>query len=261
MDTLQNLAEKELERTPFTEQDSAFMSRMLVDHFGGCGQDPDPAEGWYWDLIYNRSLTQNGDYTIADVHTQPSDEAGSMVGYVLHAGVGKINLGVFLAESPSPGYKPMAYAGPVISYYQKITGGFKRLTGEEWTVLVKKDSVPARPDWVNCFLADSKGLKLPQGRLLEGIIYSTAVLPSYNNNIASRFSARLTGNTLLLDLPGGSNAQITLYDLRGRSMLKMSRQFTGQGVQTLSIPSASGVYAAVIKSEGKMISLPVNKVR
>lgn len=256
MDTLKTLAEKELAKQAFTQQDSAFMARMLVvDHM--CGAPV--TIGWYGDLIYDNSFAEEADYTIVDVHTQPTDEDGGIVGNVLHAGVGKINLGVFLAESPSAQYKPMAYAGPVVSYYQKIEDNFKRLTDEEWAKMVKKDSVPARPDWVNCFLADNKGVKLPEGRLLDGIKYTTSTIPNIVKPEIHSINAKINGNSVTIMLPSASDVQISLFDLRGKSLGKVHKTFN-RGAHTITFPAASGMYTAVVKCNGKTVTLPVSKI-
>jgi hypothetical protein len=266
MDSLKILAEKELEKQPFTQQDSLFMSRMLIVQ-SGC--DKKIAEGWFGTLIYGDewfgSLYRGGsqadscDYTIADVHTQPTDEGGAIVGKVLHTGVGKINLGVFLAESPSAEFKPMAYAGPVVSYYQKVTDDFKRLTDEEWADMVTKDSVPDRPDWVNCFLADSKGVSLPAGRVLDGIKYVTRVLPRKVNAQLPAFSAKVNGNMISLTLSSVSEIQISICDLRGKVIDKVTKSFE-RGIHQITFPSASGMYTAVVKCNGKTLTVKVGNI-
>ena len=73
-----------------------------------------------------RGIESCFDFTIADVHTQPTDENGNLVGRVLHVGTGMLNLGVFLAESPSNGFAPTAFVGPVMSYYEYTTENFER---------------------------------------------------------------------------------------------------------------------------------------
>jgi hypothetical protein len=79
---------------------------------------------------------------------------------------------VFLADSPSDDFRPMAYVGPVMSYYEKITENFDRLTDERWAEFVNSDSLPLRSDWVNVYLTDSTGSALAQGRELPGILYT-----------------------------------------------------------------------------------------
>jgi hypothetical protein len=266
MDTLKIIADKELGKQPFTQQDSLLMARMLVVQ-SGC--DKKIAEGWYGTLIFGDewygpiyrggSQADSSDYTIADVHTQPTNEFGEIVGNVLHTGVGKINLGVFLAESPSAGFKPMAYAGPVVSYYQKVTDDFKRITDEEWSEMVAKDSVPARPDWVNSFLADSKGSGLPAGRVLDGIKYVTRVLPRDVNSKLPAFTVNAKGNVVSLTLLSASEVQISLFDLRGKSLGKVTKSF-GRGIHQITFPSASGMYTAVVNCNGKALTVKVNNI-
>jgi hypothetical protein len=257
MDTLKSLAEKELEKKPFSTQDSAFMARMLLIQDIMCGAPS--TNGWYGSLIFPNSFTEKDDYTIADVHTQPYDESGVLVGNVLHAAVGKINLGVFLTESPSDGYKPMAYVGPVVSYYQKVTSNFKRLTDEEWVSMTKNDSLPARPDWVNSFLADNKGTELPLGRVLDGIKFSTKVLPEKGNQKVKSFAVKTVGNAILLTLPSVNSFEIALFDLRGNSLGKLEKTL-GAGTHTIQFPVASGVYTAVVKCNGVNYTVRVNKI-
>jgi hypothetical protein len=256
MDTLKSLAEKELEKKPFSTQDSAFMARMLLIQ-DMCGAPS--TYGWYGSLIFDNSYTEKDDYTIADIHTQPYDENGALVGNVLHAAVGKINLGVFLTESPSDGYKPMAYVGPVVSYYQKVTNNFKRLTDEEWAAAISKDSLPGRPDWVNSFLADNKGIQLPQGRVLDGIKFSTRVLPEKGIKNAVSFAVKTVGNAIVLTLPSANSLEIALYDLKGNSFGK-TKKVLSAGVHTIKFPAASGVYTAVVKCNGTSYAVHVNKI-
>ena len=56
--------------------------------------------------------------TIADVHTQPTDEGGNPVGRVLHVGTGYARLMVVTADTCTG---PRAYAGLVSSYYEEVT--------------------------------------------------------------------------------------------------------------------------------------------
>ncbi len=256
MDTLKSLAEKELELQPFSTTDSLFMARMLLIQ-EICGAPS--TYGWYGDLIYDNSYTVKDDYTIADVHTQPYDENDALVENVLHAAVGKINLGVFLSESPSDGYKPMAYVGPVTSYYQKVTNNFKRLTDEEWVSMLNKDSLPDRPDWVNSFLADNKGAQLPQGRVLDGIKFTMNILPEKGNKKVVSFTVKSIGNAVSLTLPSANTVEIALFDLRGNSLGNMEKTFSA-GVQTIQFPGASGVYTAVVKYNGRVHAVHVNKI-
>jgi hypothetical protein len=70
------------------------------------------------------------DPTIADVHTQPTDEVGNMVGRILHVATGVPRICVVVVETCDG---PRAYAGAVSSYHEKITEGFVRLADEDWS--------------------------------------------------------------------------------------------------------------------------------
>ncbi|MBN1560111.1 DUF3160 domain-containing protein [candidate division KSB1 bacterium] len=170
---LKALAQKELAGQPFAEDEIQWLKTMLfIDGMSGAP----PFSGWYSDLFYKLEMTMDGqyeghDYLVADVHTQPTDLGGAVVGRVLHVGVGEVNLGLFLAQSPSMQYQPMVFAGPVMSYYEKITENFKRHTDEEWAELVIKKQLPPRPDWVNVYLTDENGNARSTGRELPGMEY------------------------------------------------------------------------------------------
>jgi len=94
----------------------------------GCG-DPEGSSGWYSQLFFDNWGSVQQDPTIADVHTQPTDEAGNMVGRVLHVGTGLPRLMVVTAD---PCGTPRAYVGVASSYFEAITENFERKTDEEW---------------------------------------------------------------------------------------------------------------------------------
>lgn len=259
MDTICGLAEKEITKQPFSIQDSTFMANMLVvDHL--CGAPI--TKGWYGNLIFDNSLAEDKDFTIADVHTQPTDESGARVGKVLHVGTGKINLGIFLAQSPSSNYKPMAYAGPVASYYQKVTANFLRHTDEEWSEMVDSNSVPQRPDWVNCFLANSSGARLPQGRIIDGIKYSTtSVLSGKSVTNSNNLKLFQLNSSLIFSLTKETPVQISFYDLRGRLVKKTITKVLSPGNHSIDLPSASGILSAIVQYDGKKQRLPIVSIR
>lgn len=165
MDTLTTIAEKELQRTTPNAAETDFLRRMLYDRRDGCAMVFD---GWYPRLFFNGpDDCAAEDLVVADVHTAPTDAAGNPVGHVLHAGTGPLDLGIVVAEG-EPG-QPMAYIGPVMSYYEHVTMNFKRLTDEEWQELYQQPP-SFRPAWVNVYLADANGKRRAPGpRLVTGV--------------------------------------------------------------------------------------------
>jgi hypothetical protein len=117
--------------------DLAFINRAVSEdpppRSGGCGGGP-PAviRGWYVDLFYAHDADRFRP-TIADVHTQPTDENGVGVGKVLHVGTGEPRLMVVNAAHIGPS---RLYTGVVSSYFEVTTDGFDRLTDDRWRVLV-----------------------------------------------------------------------------------------------------------------------------
>ncbi len=132
---LQAMAEHELTGAPFTDEMMTFINDAVT--LGNlCGSAYVDHPGWYGQLFFGDGL--EFDPTVADVHTQPTDEAGNTVGRVLHVGTGPARLMVVITEGCSG---PRAYAGLASSYYEKVTENFERLTDEEWA-----DSVYTEPD-------------------------------------------------------------------------------------------------------------------
>ncbi len=164
---LQTLAEKELNKEPFTEEEEMFLKTMMNDA-AVCGI---ALTGWITDLYYNKDIDLlDPDFITADVHTQTTDLAGNIVGNVLQVANGGIDLGVFLAPSPSNDYKMTAFVGPVSSYYEFVNPNFERSTDEDWTTTMLEDELPERPDWVNIYLAKDDGEQRVEGREISGTI-------------------------------------------------------------------------------------------
>jgi len=176
---LQTLAAKELAKEVFTTEEEEFLKSML-HKLGGCGGLN--LTGWVTYLYFNYdSDLLDPDFITADIHTQPTDEFGNTVGNVLHVGNGTIDLGVFLAPSPSNNYEMTAFVGPVSSYYEYVNSGFERTNDETWAQKVLKNEVGQRPDWTNIYLATEEGDKRTKGRELpwvrEGDVPSNIELP------------------------------------------------------------------------------------
>lgn len=100
--------------------------------------------GWYLRLYPDEYTGLSFDPTIADVHTQPTDEGGNDVGRVLHVGTGRPRLMVVTAQTCSG---PRAYAGLSFAYAEHVTEQWQRLNDAEWSDFVATSPFPD-PDWL-----------------------------------------------------------------------------------------------------------------
>lgn len=131
---LKVMAEAQRTGTPFSGEQLAFINEAVHSYRPqGCG-GPRSFDGWFAKLIYgvgdDGKIASEFKPTIADVHTQPTDDNGVPVGKILHVGTGKTRLMVVTVDTCRG---PRAYAGPVTSYYEVITKDFERLTDQGWT--------------------------------------------------------------------------------------------------------------------------------
>jgi hypothetical protein len=144
-----------------TEQEVTFIKEMLymrtISVVCYSWEEPD---GWYGDLLYGEEPVESAEaegqalgYVVADYHTVPTDRAGNLVGWVLHAGTGPIDLGIITV--PVPGSETEAFVGPMMSYYEYTTTNFQRLTDEEWETTYL--SLATRPAWTSSYLVNESG--------------------------------------------------------------------------------------------------------
>jgi hypothetical protein len=251
MDTLGGIAGKELAGVARTEVEKSFLHRMIYQVQHGCAPQ---AEGWYARLYYSgeEALTDR-DIVVADVHTAPTDADGAVVGWVMHAGTGPVNLGVFVA--PCSNGTPTAYAGPVASYYEHVTLNFKRLTDDEWKYQYVT-GVATRPSWVNLYLADAGGSSRgPGATLLTGVepLARQSNEPS-QYALAQNYPNPFNPSTLIgFSVPAGresASVQLTVYDVRGarvRQLVDMPLPAGGytvrwDGTSDAGAQMASGVF-------------------
>jgi hypothetical protein len=230
---LETMASKELAQEKFSADETKFLQEMLFqigDYVGYI------YSGWYPGLLYNTTfLSPDEQHILAvDVHTQPTDEYGNIVGRVLHTAIGNVNLGVFLVESPSNQYAPMAYVGPVLSYYEKVTENFQRLTDQEWEDGVLAGDIPERPDWVNIYLADSSGRQRSKGRELPSVLV-TAVSPGAQElphklelaaNYPNPFNA---GTWFRFQLPIAGPVTLVVHNMLGQQLRSLLDQTVAAG--------------------------------
>jgi hypothetical protein len=252
MTMLESIAQKELDRTPFSIEEIDFLQQMLfIEKSSGSVN----ADGWYVDLHFGCDGSEAG-FNVADVHTQPTKcNDPNPIGRILHVGTGKINLGVFIADSPSNDFRPMAYIGPVMSYYEKITEDFNRLTDEEWAEQVQAESLPARPDWVNSYLIGKDGNMMAPGRELEGVLYTKAA-KNLNKNPESFSLLQNYPNpfnpttTIQYEVSKQSHVRLAIYDVLGREVKTLLNRISQPGTFEMAWggtddyqnPVAGGVY-------------------
>lgn len=137
---LQGMAERQRAGQPFTAEQMAFVNQTVKLESVGCGQPT--ADGWYPSLFLDPSKSLEFDPTIADVHTQPTDEAGNPVGKVLHVGTGRPRWMLVTADTCKG---PRAYVGLVSSYKEKVTEQFQRLDDATWAGEFQEKSPPDAP--------------------------------------------------------------------------------------------------------------------
>ena len=142
---LKELAEKELEGMPFTEEERQFIKKTIDAR--GWGSGPPRYDGWYCDLFYNRGnsggmLASKWDPTISDVHTDTNTSK------VLEVGVGNVNFCVIAIDNEDD---KAVYVGPIYSYYEFRQDAENRLTDEEWQGKICIGKLPPRPEWTQTF--------------------------------------------------------------------------------------------------------------
>jgi Protein of unknown function (DUF3160)/Secretion system C-terminal sorting domain len=252
MQKLSVIAEKELKKEILNDDEILFLKQMLRESTEECG-DP-PVMGWIADLYYNSQKLLEKDYVIADVHTQPADEMGNLVGKILHVGTGRIDLGIFLANSPSSDYAPMAFIGPFMSYYDTVTEKFFRMTDELWTSVIQNGKVPDRPSWTNVYLAGKNGEIMSGGDRIKGILFtgiekniagSNNKIEVYPNPASQRVNFRIQANS-------DEILEIRIYDIQGRQVDIIEKDELQQGVNEVNWNPRgleAGVYLAVIKTK------------
>lgn len=148
METLAEIAAKELAQLPLSPSESQFLQNIVVEmsFYGGDPQVP----GWYPCLFYRpalewgRFMYQRWEPLVVDVHTDLPDEVTGDPGGVLHEGVGRVNL-LFIAVNN--GSDHALYAGPVFGHYEFYEPGVNRLTDEQWSERVSLQQPPSSPEW------------------------------------------------------------------------------------------------------------------
>jgi hypothetical protein len=150
---LLDMSERERRGDPFTTEQMAFINDAVrIESQSVVCTTIDVPNGWYTHLFFGDAHEIIKFHpTIADVHTQPADESGNIVGKVLHVGTGFPRLMVTTVDTCEG---PKAYAGVVFAYHEQVTDNFKRLTDEEWgTEFDPGATRPADVTWMTPVLA------------------------------------------------------------------------------------------------------------
>ena len=105
--------------------------------------------GWYFDLYLSEYECLERDPVVADIHTQPTDEAGNDVGRVLHVGTGDPRLMVVTAQTCEG---PRAYAGVSFSYGERIEEDWKRLDDTDWDAAIQARFPD--PEWMQTVVVE-----------------------------------------------------------------------------------------------------------
>jgi hypothetical protein len=242
LDRLETISRKELEGTELNDDEITFLKTMI----NGYMASGPSITGWYNELFFDVQKGLSWDYTVADVHTQPTEYGGAVVGHVLHVGNGNINMGVFLAENPCNPGQYMAFIGPVSSFHQEVTSNFKRLTDQEWEAYFWSgyENYPERPDWVAAYLLDQEGKARLEGRNLKGKVYQgTSELPAT--------PARLVDYVLLFPNPVTEEAHVrfvlnqreavsmVVYDASGRIVHREEKRVLPPAEHNVVLPAVN----------------------
>jgi len=263
-DTLASIAQKELDGTPLSINETDFLKRIVYNLPQGSGTPP--YDGWYARLFYNDfSHSQDGllkeDHIVADIHTTPTDCSGNQWGWISHVGTGPINLCVVVTEMADG--QLTAFIGPVLSYYEYRTIDFERLTDTEWDETHLYLSM--RPDWVNIYLADSSG-----NTRGEGVTLITSVIEDPNNpvipithlvvkNYPNPFNPSTIINfSIPYDLTN-SLAELIIYDVQGQKIKTLIKEVLPAGnyltkwdaTDDNGIGVSSGVYIYTLRAADK----------
>lgn len=267
-DTLAVIAQKELDGASLSTDESAFLARMLFKEVVGCYEE---VNGWYPQLFYaDVARSREPDMVVADIHTAPADENGIYVGWVLHAGTGPLNLAVVVADVPGEG--PVAFVGPVMSYYERLTRDFERLTDEAWQTAYRSAQ---RPSFVNLYLADAEG-----GTRGASASLTTTSAESTPDDVTSRnaptleaypnpFNSSTAFSFTLRPKDGHRAVSLSVYDVQGRQVRRLVDEplppgnFTVRwdGTMEDGSPAASGVYFARLRTGDAVSTTGVTLVR
>lgn len=143
---LADMAERQLRGEPYDAAQLAFLNEAVrIETEDVVCASIEVPDGWYARLFYQPEKSVEFDPTVADVHTQPADENGNIVGRVLHVGTGYPRLMVATVDTCMGA---RAYAGVVFAYHEEVTDDFERLTGPAWSARFREGPRPGDVPWL-----------------------------------------------------------------------------------------------------------------
>jgi hypothetical protein len=159
---LENISTKQLAHGALDEAEAEFLQNIVEQQSAYVMSGSRTYTGWYPGLFY-KALEHNLPYglregsdlwdaLVTDVHTDAKDLEGSGdPGCILHQAVGSVNMAFIAIDCGTE--QPVMYAGPVLSHYEFEQPADKRLTDQEWKIMLRDGQQPAPPSWTKPFLA------------------------------------------------------------------------------------------------------------
>jgi hypothetical protein len=236
MDRLESIASKELSGQNLAENELVFLKTMINEYMASGPS----VSGWITKLLFPSMNGWDDDFTVADVHTQPTEPGGALVGKVLHVGNGLLNMAVVIAPCNAGSGEQIAFVGPVGSFHTKVTKDFYRLDDDEWGKLFQDGNPPKRPAWAYAYLANTMGDTIVPDNVLKGVQYTgTGHVPAprrlvdyllpYPNPASDVLHVRFM-------LRQNSNVSAGLYDVSGRLVRLFFRGFLPADEHDLEVP-------------------------
>jgi hypothetical protein len=145
-----------------------------------------------------------------------------------------------------------------MSYYEKTTDNFFRMTDELWSGQISQNNIPDRPSWTSQYLLDNAGNQLPEGPRIPGILFTGEEYESVNELGYSDFSyyPNPASAEVTFAIPSDTKGivEISIYDLNGRMIKVIQKDLSNQEIKEIVWnPNhiAAGTYLALLKAENK----------
>ena len=162
---LQRLAQKHVDGEKLDEKDIAWVNGMVSkETVNRVCVEITKHGGWFYDLYWREDdkAVSEHDRIVTPIHTQPSDDQGTIVGNVLHLGTGKLNPVIVIADNFDKGNnnKGVMHVGITQSAQRLVTKNFLRLNDQEWVTEHLAKSTRVFPQ--NVVSSSNKGRLWPE---------------------------------------------------------------------------------------------------